>query len=359
MNKINKLSHNIKARNIIYFEAGIGIVGNSVLLFHILRLIRGQRPRLIDLPIGLLALIHILMLLVMSLVATDIFMPLRRWGDATCKFIMFLYRFFRSLSVCTSSLLSILQAITLSPRSSCLAKFKHKSLHHMLGCLLFLSVFYISISSPLISSVIATPNLTSSRLIYLTESCSLVPTNYSIHQTFYILLTFRDVIFVGLMVLSSGYMVTFLCRHKKKSRVLHSTSLSHKLSAEQRATWTILCFMSFFVVMYTLDSIISYLRRVSDNSMFYCVLILTGHGYATASPFLVLSTEKSIISIFKSMYKRAVNLWLFKDGDACVRSGEQASMQAKVRQRTSRCDGEECPGGIFRVDPGALFISPR
>ncbi|XP_059113074.1 vomeronasal type-1 receptor 54-like [Peromyscus eremicus] len=316
MNKTNELPHYTKARNTIYSEAGIGILGNSVLLFHILRLIRGQRPRLTDLPIGLLALIHILMLLVMSLVATDIFMPWRRWGDTTCKLIMSLYRFFRSLSLCASSLLSILQAITLSPRSSCLAKFKHKSPHHMLGCLLLLSVFCTSIGSPLISHVIATPNLTSSHLTYLTESCSLVPMNYSVQHTFYILLTSRDVIFMGLMALSSGYMVTFLCRHKKKSRVLHSTSLSYKPSAEQKATWTILCLMSFFVVMYTLDSISAYLRSINDDPMFYCMSILIGHGYATASPFLVLSTEKSVINIFKSMYERAVNTWLFKDG--CV-----------------------------------------
>ncbi|OBS72501.1 hypothetical protein A6R68_12919 [Neotoma lepida] len=76
-----------------------------------------------------------------------------------------------------------------------------------------------------------------------------------------------DVIFVGLMALSSGYMVTFLCKHKKKSQVLHSTSLSLKPSAEQRATQTILYLMSFFVVMYTLDSINAYLRNTSALSI--------------------------------------------------------------------------------------------
>lgn len=309
MNKINKLSRNTKVRNTIFFEAGIGVTGNSFLvLFHILRLVRGQRSRLTDLPIGLLALVHILMLLAMSFLTTDIFVPWRRWGDTTCKFIMFSYRCFRSLSLCASSLLSILQAITLSPRSSCLAKFKCKSPRYMLGCLLFLSVVYASFSFPLLSYVIATPNLTSSSLIYLTESCSLVPMSYFVRSTFYISLVVRDAIFVGLMAFSSGYMVTFLCKHKKQSQLLHGTRLSLKAFPEQRATQTILYLMSFFVVMHTLDNFLAYLRLRSDDPVIYCLLILIGHSYATVSPFLVLSTERSLINAFKSMYSRAVRM---------------------------------------------------
>ncbi|XP_060239307.1 vomeronasal type-1 receptor 54-like [Meriones unguiculatus] len=312
MNKINKLSGNTKVRNTIYAGAGIGLSGNSfLLLFHILMFIRGQRPRLTDLPISLLALIHILMLVVVvSLVASDIFMPGKRWSDSTCKFVMFLYRSFRSLSLCATSLLSILQDITLSPRSSHLAKFKCKSPHHMLGCLLSLSIFYSSISSPLITYITTTPNLTSSGFTYLSQSCCVVPMSYSVHHTFFILLTSRDVIFVGLMTLSSGYMVIFLCRHKNQSQLLHSASLSLRRSGEQRATRTMLCLMSFFMVMYTLDSVISYLRSIDDDLILFCVHILTVHGYATVSPVLVLSTEKHIINIFRSMYGRMVDIIL-------------------------------------------------
>nr|XP_021486204.1 vomeronasal type-1 receptor 54-like [Meriones unguiculatus] len=290
----------IKLRITLYFEAGIGLSGNSfLLLFQVLKFIRGQRPRLTDLPISLLALIHILMLVVTSLVASDIFMPGKRWSDSTCKSVMFLYRFFRSLSLCATSLLSIFQAITLSPRNSCLAKFKQKSPHQMLGCLLVLSTFYSSFSSPLITYVTATPNLTSPGFTYITQSCCLVPMSYSVWHTFYILLALRDVIFVGLMAISSAYMVTFLYRHKKQSQFLHSTNRSLKSSPEQRATQTILCLMSFFVVMYTLDSIISYFRYSNNDPLYYFTVILVGHSYATVSPFLVLSSEKHVIHILK------------------------------------------------------------
>nr|AWV49238.1 vomeronasal type 1 receptor 2 [Nannospalax galili]AWV49239.1 vomeronasal type 1 receptor 2 [Nannospalax galili]AWV49240.1 vomeronasal type 1 receptor 2 [Nannospalax galili]AWV49241.1 vomeronasal type 1 receptor 2 [Nannospalax galili]AWV49242.1 vomeronasal type 1 receptor 2 [Nannospalax galili] len=307
MNKVNK--HNIGIRNTIYSEAGIGISANSILLlFHILMPIRGQRPRLTDLPIGLLALIHLLMLIVMGLIATDIFLPWQRWDDITCKFIMFLYRFFRSLSLCTTSLISILQAITLSPRTSCLAKFKRKSLHLILCSLLCMSVFYTSISSVLLKHIIATPNSTSPNLTYVTESCSLLPISHSVGHAFFTLLTIRDAILTGFMALSSAYMVTFLYRHKKQSQFLHGTSLSPIASPEQRATCFILLLMSFFVLMSTFDSIVSYLRHTNDNPILYCVQIFAAHSYATVSPLLILSTEKRIINIVKSMICRTVNI---------------------------------------------------
>ncbi|XP_051010633.1 vomeronasal type-1 receptor 54-like [Acomys russatus] len=300
MNKISDLSHYTKIRNTLYSEAAIGISGNSfLLLFHFFMFIRGQKPRLTDPPIRLLSLIHILMLLVMSLVATDIFMLWKRWDDTTCKFVFFLYRLLRSLSLCATSMLSILQAITLSPRSSCLAKFKRKSPYHMLGYLLFLSIVYSSISSHLVIYVTATPNLTSPNFAILTQSCCLLPMNYYVRIAFYILLTLRDAIFIGFLVLSSVYMVTCLSRHKKQSHFLHSSSLSHKSSPEQRAMQTILCLMSFFVVIYTLDSVTSFLRTPGHDLMLDFISILIGHCYATVSPFLVLSTETRVVLLLK------------------------------------------------------------
>ncbi|OBS80168.1 hypothetical protein A6R68_21632 [Neotoma lepida] len=68
-----------------------------------------------------------------------------------------------------------------------------------------------------------------------------------------------------LMALSSGYMLTLLYRHKRQSQHLHSTSLSPKASPEQRATRTILLLLSFFVVMYCLDCIISASRFMHNS----------------------------------------------------------------------------------------------
>lgn len=75
MNKINKLNQNTNFRYTIYCEVGIGISANSILLlFHILKCIHGHRPRLTDLPVRLLALIHLLLMLTVLGLIADIFL---------------------------------------------------------------------------------------------------------------------------------------------------------------------------------------------------------------------------------------------------------------------------------------------
>ncbi|XP_042536018.1 vomeronasal type-1 receptor 94-like [Dipodomys spectabilis] len=309
MSKNNRMHRNINIRNTFFSEVGFGISANVILLlFHFFIFVLRLKPKSTDLPIGLLALVHLAMLITTGYTAMDIFGYKNDWDDITCKCLILIYRLVRGLSVCLTCLLSILQAITLSPRSSCLAKFKHRSLHHSLCLLLLLWVFYISISSHLLISIIATPNLTSENLMYVSESCSLSPLPHPYQHVFSRLLTFREVLCMGLMAFASGYMVLFLFRHKRQSRHLHRTSLTSKTSPEQRATRTILLLLSFFMAMSILDSLISYSRlTLHDDPIFYCIQLLEAHSYATVSPLVFISTEKRIIIVLRSICKKGVS----------------------------------------------------
>ncbi|XP_031239905.1 vomeronasal type-1 receptor 48-like [Mastomys coucha] len=310
MNKNIIFYTNSNIRNTFFSEIGIGISGNSfLLLFHILKFIRGQRPRLTDLPIGLLSLIHLLMLLVAAFIATDIFISWTGWDDIICKLLVYLYRSLKGLSLCTTSMLSVHQAIILSPRSSCLATFKHKSPHHISCGILFLSVFYMLISSHLLISIIATPNLTMSNFIYFTQSCSILPLSYLMQSMFSTLLVTREVFLISLMALSTWYMVAILCRHRNQVQHLQGTRLSPKTSPEQRATQTILMLMSFFVLMSIFDSIISCSRTMFLNDpTSYSIQIFVSHIYATVSPFVFMSTDKYIVNFLRSMCKMTSNV---------------------------------------------------
>uniref|UniRef100_A0A8C6GNH8 Vomeronasal type-1 receptor n=1 Tax=Mus spicilegus TaxID=10103 RepID=A0A8C6GNH8_MUSSI len=117
----------------------------------------------------------------------------------------------------------------------------------------------------------------------------------------------RNVFVIGLMGLSTCYMATLLCRHKTRSQRLQNSKLSPKATPEQRALRTILMLMSFFLLMSTFDSIISYSRTIlQGNPLPFCFQILVAHSYASVSPLLVLSNEKHITNLLISMYEKVV-----------------------------------------------------
>uniref|UniRef100_A0A8D2DGM1 Vomeronasal type-1 receptor n=1 Tax=Sciurus vulgaris TaxID=55149 RepID=A0A8D2DGM1_SCIVU len=290
-------------RNAFYPQAAIGISANTFLLcLHIAAVFVGHNPRLTDLPITHLALTHILMLLTMGLLAsTDIWDLQELPGDLKCKVLIFLNRVMRGLSICTTCVLSVLQAVTISPSSSWLANFKFKSTNPIVWLFLFLWVLTMCISSNLFLCTVATPNKTQPGILTLTEHCSLLLMSYRDRSLFLALMAFRDVLFLGLMVLSSAYMIILLHRHEQQSVSLHSSRCSPKSSPEQRrATWTILLLTSFFVFMYCLDSILSSLRTMwKDGPIDLYIQMMVSNGYATTSPLLLICTEKRIINFLK------------------------------------------------------------
>ncbi|XP_004863491.1 vomeronasal type-1 receptor 90-like [Heterocephalus glaber] len=303
--KINRFSSLIGIQHMVFFEVSIGIIANMILLlFHVLTFLLEHRPKPTDLTIGHLALIHIVMLTTVSFIAVDTFGYQDLGNDIKCTSVIYLNRLMQDLSIGTTCLLSFIQAITLNPRSSCLAKFKQKSLHQNLCCYLFLWVFNMIINGRILISTVAIPNVTSHSFMFLTTSCPFLPISSFIKYTFFSLMTFQYMLFIGFMALSSGYMVILLCKHKRQSQHLHSTSLSPRASAEQRATRTILLLMSFFIVIYSLDCIICSTSSVlwNTNPVHHCVLMLLGNGYATISPSVLISSERRMLKCFMFLW---------------------------------------------------------
>ncbi|XP_021047286.1 vomeronasal type-1 receptor 40 [Mus pahari] len=310
MTKANILQTDTNMQIILFSEVSVGISANSILFIAHLCMILGEnRTKPIDLYIAFLSLTHLMLLITMGLIAVDMFISRGRWDSTTCQSLIYLHRLLRGLSLCATCLLNILWTITLSSRSSCLTKFKHKSPHHISGAFIFFCALYMSFSSHLFLLITGTPNLTSDNFMYVTQSCSLLPMSYSRTSMFSAPMAIREAFLISIMALSSGYMVALLWRHKKQARHLHSTSLSSKASPEQRATRTILLLMSFFVVLYILENVVFYSRmKFKDGSMLYCVQIILCHSYATVSPFVFICTEKHIIKFWGSKCGRIVNI---------------------------------------------------
>nr|XP_026237146.1 vomeronasal type-1 receptor 45-like [Urocitellus parryii] len=218
----------------------------------------GHKPRLTDLPITYLALTHILMLLTMVLlVSTDIWETQDIPGDFKCKVLVFLNKVMRRLSICTAYVLSVLQAITISPSGSQI----------------------------LLIYTVATPNKIQPGLLYITEHCSFLPMSYFHRPFFLTFMACRDVFFVGLMVLFIEYMVILIYRQTQWSQHLHNSRFSPKSSPEQRATHTILLLICCFAILYCADSIISMAIGLTctRDAILVCFQMLVSNGYGTLS----------------------------------------------------------------------------
>uniref|UniRef100_A0A8C5ZH23 Vomeronasal type-1 receptor n=1 Tax=Marmota marmota marmota TaxID=9994 RepID=A0A8C5ZH23_MARMA len=300
------LSIYLAVRNVFSSQIVLGITANIfLLLFHILTFLVQRRTRPMDVAIAHLALIHLLMLIIRVFLDIDILGVQDIWNDFTCKAVIYLYRLMRSLglSISATCLLSVLQALTLSPRSSPLAKFKPKAPQDSMRSLLFLWVFYMSFSAHFSISAVDNSTGTSQGLIFLSDSCTILPMSYFLRHLFTVLGALRDVFLIGLMALSSGYMVTLLHRHKRQCQHLHGTSLSPKASPEQRATRAILVLMGFFVLMYCLDCVISSSRTMWNNDpVCRSVQIMVSNGYATISPLVFICTARHSVTFLKCLW---------------------------------------------------------
>ncbi|NP_001008970.1 vomeronasal 1 receptor 81 [Rattus norvegicus] len=293
-------------KNILYFQAGLGVLANTILLFFYTFIMLGHRPKPTDLIFCQLTFIHIMMFLSGGdICLTDIFEILNLENDFKCKTIFYISRVMRGLSLCTTCLLSVVQAITISPSTSLLAKFKHRLktyLTYALFCIWSFNLFY---SSNRIFYVGDFTNVSETNQMKVTKSCSLFPKNYIIRGLILAVSVSRDFFLVGVMLTTSTYMVILLFRHHRQCKHLHS--ISHlRASPEKRATQTILLLVVCFVVIYWVDFIIS---SSSVLLWAYDPVVLTVqkfvmYAYPTTTPLVQISSDKRIITMLKNMHSK-------------------------------------------------------
>ncbi|XP_059112675.1 vomeronasal type-1 receptor 90-like [Peromyscus eremicus] len=292
--------------NILYFQSGLGVLANLFLLFFYTVIILCHRPKPTDLISCQLTFVHIIMVLFGGdLWLTDVFESLNLENDFKCKATFYISRMMRGLSICITCLLSVFQAVTISPNTSLLAKFKHKLKTYMIYAFFYLWSFNLSFSSRWIFYVGAFTNVSESNQMKVTESCSLFPKNYIISALSLTVTISRDVFLVGVMLTTSAYMVIILFRHQRQCKHLHSISHT-RASPEKRATQTILLLVVVFVVMYWVDFIISSTSVLlwKYNPVILTVQKFVMNAYPTITPLVQISSDNRIINILKQMQSK-------------------------------------------------------
>ncbi|XP_028645005.1 putative vomeronasal receptor-like protein 4 [Grammomys surdaster] len=304
-------------KNILYFQAGLGVLANMFLLLFYTFIILGHRPKPTDLISCQLTFIHIMMFLTGGDIwLTDIFETLNIGNDFKCKTIFYISRVMRGLSICTTCSLSVVQAVTISPSNSLLAKFKHRLKMYMIYAFLCIWSFNLFYSSNQIFYVGGFTNISKTNEMKVTKSCSLFPRNYIIRGLILTVSISRDVFLVGIMLTTSTYMVIILFRHHRQYKHLHSIK-NLRASPEKRATQTILLLVVFFVVMYWVDFIIS---STSVLLWMYDPVVLTVqkfviYAYPTITPLVQIRSDNRIIVMMKNMHSKHhhsfLNIWFF------------------------------------------------
>ncbi|XP_030743034.1 LOW QUALITY PROTEIN: putative vomeronasal receptor-like protein 4 [Echinops telfairi] len=277
-------------------------IGGNVLMFvgHVYMFVRGPEKRNID-----LILMHLAFTNAMSLCAKGVSDVISAFhlsnflSNVGCKAVIYLERVARGLSICTTCLLSVVQATTISSKATTWTKFKPQTARQLLHCLLCFWVFNILIGSNLLYYITSVNSMNRSAVTYYVKYCYMQPAEPIVRWLFLTLMAVRDLMFQGLMGWNSGCMASHLYVHHKCVLYLRSSRFTKKktTSPEIRATQSILLLMACFLFFYWADFIFSfYIGSFLTNELtIFNIKIFLTLGYASLSPFMLIGRNVHLV----------------------------------------------------------------
>ncbi|XP_021036647.1 putative vomeronasal receptor-like protein 4 [Mus caroli] len=276
---------------------GFGVLGNIILFVrHVYTFIMGSENKNIDVIFIHLAFVNTIIIYCIGVrnIAT-IFYIRNFLSDVGCKTIVYLERVARGLSICTTCLLSMVQAVTISPRTTLWRKLKL----HVLAFLFLFWIFNSLISSNLLHYITAGSSMNRSEIGMFTGYCYMLPSKHTVKWLFLSFMALRDVIFQSLMGWSSGSMALHLYKHHVRVLYLHSSRSANNSRPEIRATQRVLTLMACFLFFYWADFIFSlYIGSTVKNDItipnMKALLVLS---YAGLSPFILIIWDVHIAKI--------------------------------------------------------------
>ncbi|EDL32593.1 vomeronasal 1 receptor 203 [Mus musculus] len=279
---------------IFLFMTVVGTLGNmSVSVNYTFSCWGSPEKKPIYLILIHMAFTNILILLAKGLPKTIAAFGLRNFlDDIGCKTIVYLERVARGLSICTSSLLTVVQAIIISPRTSGWRRLRPKSAWHILPFFSFFWILNALISTNLIHSIRST-SLNISQHINDENYCYFMLENQKIKLIVLHLMVLRDAVFQGAMGGASGYMVFLLHKHHQHVLYLQNSKLLYRTPPELRAAQSVFLLMLCFVFFYWTDCALSLIISISarENSLMVNTRNFLALGYATFCPFVLIHRD--------------------------------------------------------------------
>uniref|UniRef100_A0A8C6G7Z1 Vomeronasal type-1 receptor n=1 Tax=Mus spicilegus TaxID=10103 RepID=A0A8C6G7Z1_MUSSI len=271
---------------------GLGVLGNKILFVrHLYAVIMGPENKIIDVILIHLAFVNTIIIYCIGVrnIATSFY--IRNFlGDVGCKTIIYLERVARGLSICTTCLLSVVQAVTINPRTTLWRKLKPQTTWHVLVFLILFWIFNSLISSNLLHYITAGRSMNRSVVGMFTGYCYMLPSRHTVKWLFLFFMALRDVIFQGLMGCSSGSMSLRLYKHHVRVLYLYSSGSANNSRPEIRATQRVLTLMTCFLFFYLADFILSLYTgsTVTRDSTILNIKAFLVLCYAGLSPFILI-----------------------------------------------------------------------
>lgn len=272
-------------------QTSLGFLGNLALLCCIIvSSFNGIRRRPTDLIVKRLTCANILVLLCKGIPQSmAAFGQTYSLGNISCKLVFYFYRVARGVSLGSTILLSVFQAITISPSNSKWAQLKVRApsiISPSLGLCWALGLSTNSLIIVRLNDMRAKGNRTELRQFL---HCLIVKVNRQTSTLYAILLAFNDVMSLGLMIWASGSMVLILFKHKQRVQHIHR-SLSNKSLHETKATQRMLVLLSSFVVFYVASVILMMYFSVQDGGDTWVthVNVAINACFPALSPFLLI-----------------------------------------------------------------------
>ncbi|XP_003406455.1 vomeronasal type-1 receptor 4-like [Loxodonta africana] len=286
---------------IFLLETTVGVLGNFSLLFQYIFLYFIRcRLRSIDLILKHLTVANSLSVLCKGIPKTMAGFGWKNFlNDVGCKFVLYVHRVGRGVSFGSTCLLSIFQAITISPRNSRWAELQVKAPKYM-GFSIFLCwTLHMLLNTNFLKEVTSnwSNKTTTNKKDY--GYCSSVGHDQTTGLLHSLWIALPDVVTLGLMLWFSGSMVFILYKHKQRVQHIHRNNICPRASAETRATQTILVLVSTFVSFYILSSIFQVFIAVFYQPTWWILHMdaLISMCFPTVSP-LILMRYDSILSRF-------------------------------------------------------------
>ncbi|XP_055450691.1 vomeronasal type-1 receptor 4-like [Psammomys obesus] len=279
------------AIGIMLSQSIIGILGNISLLSHYLFIHYKEHTLK---PTDLI-LTHLITANSLIMVSKGVPLTMAAFGikqffnDFICKLLLYIQRLGRSMSMGSICILSVYQAISISPINSCWKKLKVKSSNNIGLFISLCWVLYITLNLifPVLVHITRIHKNTTERrhVIY----CSSWGGEKFVGSLYTALLVCPEVLISVLIIWSSGSMIAFLYRHKQHIQHIRSTHVYLRTSPESRATQNILVLVSTFVAFYSLSSILQGFVAVLFEPSWWLVNItaIISMCFPTLGPFLV------------------------------------------------------------------------